>query len=312
MDLEYFVSDFLKASKLAAIASAKWIGKGNKIKADDAATSAMRNVLQKANINCKVVVGEGELDEAPMLHVGEKFCNNTEFQMLDIAVDPLEGTNLCAKGMPGAMTVIAFAKAGDILNCPEVYMEKFVVTPAASDADLEMDYPLEKNLLNIAEAKDCKISDLRVIMLDRERHHSQIDKIRMLGAKVILISDGDIGAVLSVLLGTNDLYIGSGGSPEGILSAIAAKTFKAKMQARLLFNTEEEKEKAKQFGIVKLDKKYSVNDMIKGDGYFIASGVTKGEIFEGVSVENGLYELDSMILSTKNHEMQMIQSSIVS
>lgn len=311
MNLENFIFDFLKASKLAAVACHKWIGRGDKIQADLAATEAMRNVLKASKINAEVVVGEGELDEAPMLYIGEKFNNNPNALALDIAVDPLEGTNLCAKGMPGAMTVIGFAQCGEILRCPEVYMEKFVVTPECSDADLDIDYPLEKNLSNLAKEKTCKISDLRIIMLDRDRHKIYLDKIRGLGAKVILITDGDIGAILSVLLGINDLYIGSGGSPEGILSAIAAKTFKAKMQGRLLFKTDEEKEKAKKFRITDLNKKYSAEDMIKGEGYFIASGVTKSEIFEGVSVENNLYEIHSMILSTKEFEMQMIHSTIM-
>jgi fructose-1,6-bisphosphatase class II len=311
MELEFFVSDFLKASKQAALACNKWIGRGDKIAADDAATTAMRTVLRKGHLNCEIIVGEGELDEAPMLYIGEKFNNKTDLPLLDVAVDPLEGTNLCAKAMPGAMTVIAFANQGSILRCPEVYMEKFVVSPEFSDADLDIDYPLEKNLLNLAEEKCCKISDLRIVMLERDRHKDLLAKIRILGAKAILISDGDVGAVLSVLMGINDLYIGSGGSPEGILSAIAVKTFKGKMQARLLFNTEIEKEKAAKFGITNLNKKYSVNDMIKGDGYFIASGVTKGEILEGVSYSNGLYEINSLILSTKNNEMQMITSSVV-
>jgi len=310
LTLDMFLPAFLEASKRAAIACHHWIGRGDKIAADDAATTAMRNVLKNHYLNCKVVIGEGEMDGAPMLYIGEKFCSNEDLLCLDVAVDPLEGTNLCAKAMPGAMTVIAFAEQGGILNCPDIYMDKLVVTPGFFDA-VDLDFPLERNLLNLANAKECKISDLKIIILERDRHQEIIKKARLLGAKVVLISDGDIAAVLSVLLGFNDMYIGSGGAPEGVLSAIAVKSFKGEMHSRLIFNTEEEKIRAKEFGITDLNKKYCVSDLIKKEGYFIASGVTKGDILEGVSEESGLYEVSSLILSTKHHEMQMINSSIV-
>ena len=310
LTLDMFLPAFLEASKLAAIACYHWIGRGDKISADDAATTAMRNVLKNHNLNCKVVIGEGEMDEAPMLYIGEKFCSDEDLLCLDVAVDPLEGTTLCAKSMPGAMTVIAFAEQGGILNCPDIYMNKLVVTPGFCDV-IDLDFSLERNLLNLADAKECKMSDLKIIILDRDRHQEMIKKARLLGVKVVLISDGDIAAVLSVLLGFNDMYIGSGGAPEGILSAVAVKAFKGEMYSRLIFNNEEEKIRAKEFGIFDLNKKYCVNDLIKKEGYFIASGVTKGDILDGVSEESGLYEVSSLILSTKNHEMQMINSSIV-
>lgn len=309
MNLKSFLPIFLDSSINAAIASYEWIGRGDKIAADGVATNAMREVLKKSQINGEIVVGEGEMDKAPMLFNGEKFGeNHVHLPKIDIAVDPLEGTNLCANGANGAMTVIAYANTGSILRCPDIYMEKLVVSPGF-EIHVDLDHSFEENLLSLASAKQCKLSELKVIMLNRERHQHFLKKARQLGCKVTLITDGDISAVLSVLLGVHDIYVGSGGAPEGILTAVAAKTLNGDIQAKLLFSSDEEKEMGKKFGILDFDKKYRVSDMIKGESYFIASGVTNGEICDGVISDDSAYEVESLVFSSETHEMQTINTT---
>jgi fructose-1,6-bisphosphatase II len=308
MNLKSFLPSFLDASIDAAISSYEWVGRGDKIAADDVATNAMRERLKKSKINATVVVGEGEMDKAPMLFNGEKFGeNNLDVEKIDIAVDPLEGTNLCATGANGAMTVIAFAKENAILRCPDIYMEKLVVSPGY-EIHVDMKNSFEENLVNLCAAKRCKLSELKVILLNRPRHESLIKKARQLGCKITLISDGDISAVLSVLLESQDIYVGSGGAPEGILSAIAAKTLNGDIQGRLLFSNDEEKEVGKKYGIINFDKIYRANDMVKGESYLIASGVTNGEVCDGVVSDDHAYEVESLIFSSKDKEMQTINT----
>ena len=308
MNLKSFLPYFLDASIDAAIASYELIGRGDKIAADDFATNAMRERLRKSKINAEVVVGEGEMDKAPMLFNGEKFGeNNLDIKKIDIAVDPLEGTNLCATGANGAMTVIAFAKKGAILRCPDIYMEKLVVSPGY-EIHVDMKNSFEENLVNLSTAKKCKLSELKIILLNRPRHQHLINKARQLGCKVTLISDGDISAVLSVLLGSQDIYVGSGGAPEGILCAVAAKTLGGNIQAKLIFSNNEEKEMGKKYGILDFDKIYRANDMIQGESYFVASGVTNGEICDGVVCDESAYEIESIIFSSQDREMQTINT----
>ena len=308
MNLKSFLPSFLDASIDAAIASYEWVGRGDKIAADDVATNAMRERLKKSRINAEVMVGEGEMDKAPMLYNGERFgLDNLDIEKIDIAVDPLEGTNLCATGANGAMTVIGFAKSGGILRCPDIYMEKLVVS-AGYEIHVSMKNSFEENLVNLSSAKRCKLSEIKIILLNRPRHEHLVKKARQLGCKVTLISDGDISAVLSVLLGSHDIYVGSGGAPEGILCAIAAKALNGDMETKLIFSSEDEKEAGKKYGIIDFNKIYRANDMVKGESYFIASGVTNGEICDGVVCDDEAYEVESLIFSSKDKEMQTINT----
>jgi len=308
MNVQFALPYFLDASISAAIQSFEWVGRGDKIAADNVATNSMREILKASSINAEVVVGEGEMDEAPMLFNGERFGeNNLHLPKLDIAVDPLEGTNLCATGANGAMTVIAYAKEGKILRCPDMYMEKLVVSPGY-EMYVNIDHSIEENLINLASAKECKLSELRVILLNRERHNHLIKKARQLGCKVILISDGDISAVLSVLLGINDIYLGSGGAPEGILCAIPAIALNGNIQGKLIFENDEQKEAGKKYGIIDFNKKYHAHDMVDGESYFVATGVTNGDSLQGVIFHGDSYETESLVFSSKNREMQTINT----
>jgi fructose-1,6-bisphosphatase II len=298
--LEMFLPSFIKASEEAAIATSSWIGKGDKIAADKAATDAMRAVLKNSPINGIVVIGEGEMDEAPMLYNGEEFFYSDLLPKLDIAVDPLEGTNLCAKNMPGAMTSIAFAPEGSILRCPDMYMEKLVVTPSCSHV-VNLNQSLEENLIKLAEAKNSETSALRMIILDRERHKSYINTARKLNVSVTLLSDGDIGAVISVLLGNHDIYCGSGGAPEGVLGCFAVKALKGEMYGKLIFENEVQKTQAREYGITDFNKQYSSDDMIRSDGYLILSGVTSGDVLKGVEISKEHVNVNSLVFSTKKH-----------
>jgi fructose-1,6-bisphosphatase II / sedoheptulose-1,7-bisphosphatase len=282
----------IEVTEQAAIASYDWVGRGDNQAADQAAVDAMRKALNQLDIKGRIVIGEGERDEAPMLFIGENLGKNIG-EEIDIAVDPLEGTTICATGAANSMSVLAIAKKGDLLNAPDVYMDKIAVSREVSSSDINIDNPVSVNLANIAMAKGKSIEDLTVIILNRPRHNDLINQVRAAGARIQLIEDGDISAVISAVTPDSgvDLYIGSGGAPEGVIAAAAVKTLGGNMMGRLIFRNEEEKKRAEKLGIKDLNKKYYLNDLCKGNCMFAATWVTSG-------LNNGIIKNKDSIITT--------------
>lgn len=284
--LSHLSSDITYVVEQAAIACYDWIGKGDNEAADDAAVKSMRKSLNEMLIRGTVVIGEGERDEAPMLYIGEKVgvkdCKGIE---VDIALDPLEGTTICANAAESSLAVIAFAKKGNFLHAPDVYMDKIAVGAGLPEGVIDLDNSAKKNLQNIAKAKKCDISELTVMILERPRHVELIAKVREAGARVRLIGDGDVAGVIACTSQNTrvDAYMGSGGAPEGVLAAAALRVIGGQMMGRLLFGTnEKQKERAKKMGIKDLSKKYTAEDMAKGDVIFACAGVTDGYMLNGI------------------------------
>ncbi len=298
------ILDLLKATQEASIACLPFIGKGNEKQADKAAVDAMRGALNKLPFRAKIVIGEGERDEAPMLFIGEELGTALNSQeQHDIAVDPLEGTTLCAKSMPGSLSVMAVTKKGGLLNAPDIYMDKI----ACPYPVVDLDCTLENNLAKIAEYKNVPIEELSVIILDRPRHQEIIKKVYEAGAKVKLITDGDIAAIIEVAFQKADLYLGIGGAPEGVLAAAALKTLGGMFQGRLVFNTEQEKQRATTLGIIDLKRKYNLHDLVSQDVIFCATGVTSGSILEGIKMQNSNWVTHSLVLDSRAKKSLFIQ-----
>ncbi|MCL0067997.1 class II fructose-bisphosphatase [Peptococcaceae bacterium] len=276
--------EIARVTEVAALAAARWMGRGKKIEADQAATSAMRKMFDSVNMDGVVVIGEGEMDEAPMLYIGERLGRGKPYPEVDVAVDPLEGTNLVAKGYGNAITVIAVADRGNLLHAPDMYMDKIAVGPRAK-GKIHIDDPLEKTLKIVAEANNKNVSDLTVMILERERHKEKIEEVRRVGARVKLFTDGDVAAAIATALDETgiDLFIGSGGAPEGVIAAVAMKCLGGDMQGRLLPQSEEEYERCKKMGISDPSQVLYLDDMVKSDdAIFAATGVTDGELLKGV------------------------------
>ncbi|MGL9681600.1 MAG: class II fructose-bisphosphatase [Wolbachia sp.] len=291
-DLAY---KLVKVTEAAALVAYKLVGFGDEKGADQVAVNAMRTVLNSMEMNGTIVIGEGERDEAPMLYIKEKVGTGSGPE-IDIAVDPLEGTTICAHYKQGAMSVLAATKRGDFLYTPDVYMEKIAVGKNLPEGVISLKNNIEKNLGNLAKAKGCKVSDLTVTILKRERHNKLIAKIRRLGAKIKLIDDGDIAAVVSLVNGNHDMYTGIGGAPEGVLAAAALSSIGGQMEGRLIFNTDQLKERAKSLNIDDPEKIYSIKDMAKGESVFIATGVTSGELVDGVKFSHNVCSTNSLII----------------
>ncbi len=294
------LTEIAKTTQSAAIACYDFVGRGDEKQADQAAVDSMRSTLNKINFNARIVIGEGERDEAPMLYIGEEVgaLKNSPIQY-DIAVDPLEGTTLCANNMPGSLSVLAITEFGGMLHAPDVYMDKI----AANAPVVDLDESLENNLKNIALYNKRNISDLKVIILDRPRHMEIIARIRELGARVSLITDGDVAAVIAVAMKQADLYLGIGGAPEGVLAASAMKTLGGSMMGRLIFNNEAERLKAAKLNITDLNKKYQLNELVSKDTIFCTSGVTSGPLLKGVIKHGNSYTTESLILFSKTKEI---------
>jgi fructose-1,6-bisphosphatase II / sedoheptulose-1,7-bisphosphatase len=298
----------------AAAACYKWIGQKQSDAADLAAVTAMEKAFSLSEIKGKVVIGEGERDKAPMLYIGQELGNAKELEF-DIAVDPLEGTNLCAHNLPGALTVIAIGKKGTILQAPDIYMEKIIYSKIYPKNLIHLDNSLENNIKLLAKYKQCDISQIKIILLDRERHKSYIESIIKLGANLTLIQDGDISAAILTSLNEDDyfdLYIGTGGAPEGVLAAAALKTLGGHMQARLVFSNEHEKERATKLGINQLDKIYEINDLVRSDVIFCASGVTKGPLLNGIIYNNINQDfiVESLLINSANNNISVITKTL--
>lgn len=276
------VMEFARVTEAAAINCAHWIGKGQKNDADGAAVEAMRKMFDTVAISGTVVIGEGEMDEAPMLYIGEKVGKGGV--EVDIAVDPLEGTNLTAKNMNGAIAVMAIAKKGGLLHAPDMYMDKIVVGPKAKGA-IDINLPPEENMKNVAKALGKDVSDLNIVLLERERHQYIVDAARKLGARCKFISDGDVSPVIATSFGTEgiDMMMGKGGAPEGVIAAAAIKCMGGDMQGRLVPETEEETKRVHEMGIDDVNKVLTLDDLVSTDEVcFIATGVTKGDMLNGV------------------------------
>ena len=281
----------------AAYSSSLLKGKNDKIAADQAAVDSMRNYLNKIDMNGKIVIGEGEMDEAPMLYIGE-ILGTGKGEPLDIAVDPLDGTTLTAKNLPDAISVIAVSEKGNLLQAPDTYMEKIAIGPGYPENIIDLDSSIEDNLKNIAEFKSVKVSDLTVCLLERNRHKKIIQSLKKMSAKIKFISDGDVlGAIYTCMDNFKvDMYVGIGGAPEGVLAAAAIKCFGGQFQGRLVISDNDEKLRATKLGITDVKKKYYLNDIIKGDVIFCAAGVTDGEMLKGIRVE-GLNFLSDLLIT---------------
>jgi len=281
-----FIDEFVKVSTRAALASHYLVGKKDKIAADKAAVDAMRSELNKINMIGEIVIGEGELDEAPMLYIGEKL-GTTIGPELDIAVDPLEGTNFAANNLPGALSVIAVAEKSNLFNAPETYMEK-IATSKVEKGVVDLDYPVKKNIYNLSEFKNKSPEELTACVMDRPRHKKIIDELNSLNVKIKLITDGDVSGAL--LVSNNiyniDIFLGTGGGPEGVLAASALDALNCHFQGRFLFKTDEDKLRAKKMGIIDLKKKYELNEIVSGDSIFCATGITSGDIVKGINITN--------------------------
>ena len=299
--------NLIEITSKSALACYPYIGRNEKILADKAATDVMRSELNKLNIQGKIVIGEGELDEAPMLYIGEKLGNGVGPE-LDIAVDPVEGTNFVAKNLPGAMTVLAVAKKGNLFNAPETYMDKIAIGSHLPKNIVDLDFTVEKNIKNYAEAANKKINEITVCILDRPRHKNIINELNRLNVNLKLISDGDISGVLLV---TDkrfkvDIFMGVGGGPEGVIAAAALDALNCQFQGRFIFETSDDIRRAKQMGIVDLNKKYEINEIVKGESIFCATGITSSELFTGIFKKKDKYVTET-IFTHKKTSMETIK-----
>ncbi len=301
--------ELVRVTEAAALACGRWVGKGDKEAADGAATDAMRRMLETLNINGTVVIGEGEMDEAPMLYIGEKLGSEDAATKVDIAVDPLEGTSICAKGMSGSIATITLAPEGSFLHAPDMYMDKIVVGPAACGA-IDINATPTTNIKRIAEAKGCYIEDLTAVILDRPRHEKTIRELRQSGARIQLISDGDVApAIAAAVEGSGvDMLMGIGGAPEGVLAAAALKSMGGEMQARLIFMNQNERDRARDMGIEDFDKVYSAEEMARGDVVFAATGVTNGDLLKGIRYFSGGAETHSVVMRSKSRTVRFIEA----
>ena len=290
-----YIDLFHNVSVRAALASYYFIGKKDKIAADKAAVDSMRDNLNKINMNGKIVIGEGELDQAPMLFIGENVGNGNGPEF-DIAVDPLEGTNFVANNLPGAMSVIAIAEKSNLFNAPETYMDKIAVSNSEKGL-IDLENSIKKNIQNLAEYKNTQPKNLTVCLLDRPRHKKRIEELRSLGVKLKLLSDGDIsGALLVTKKEYNvDMFLGIGGGPEGVLAACALDSYGCFFQGKFLFDNEKDKLRAKKMGINDLNRKYQLNEIISGDSIFCATGITSGDLVSGISISNNIFKSETLI-----------------
>ncbi len=291
------LEQIIDVAAVAAYQSSLLKGKGDKNAADQAAVDAMRNQLNNMNIKGKVVIGEGEMDEAPMLYIGE-ILGKSDSPIIDIAVDPLDGTKLAANNQPNAISVISISEEGMLLQAPDTYMDKISVGSNLPDNIVDLDEDIKKNIENLAKAKKKNPKDICICMLDRDRHNHFKDGAKSMGSRLKLISDGDVaGAIFSALDSSQvDMYVGIGGAPEGVLAASAIKCLGGQFQARLKIEDEDEIRRAKKLGITDFNKKYNINDLVKGDVIFCLTGVTDGELVSGVRLKNKTYETETFAL----------------
>ena len=302
--------EIVRVTERAAVAAARLRGRGAEKKSDQAAVDAMRRELSGLAIDGTVVIGEGEMDEAPMLFIGEKVGTKAG-PKVDIAVDPLEGTTLCAKNMPGAIATLAMAENGTLLHAPDIYMDKIAVGPGYARDVVDLDAPPEENIVNLAKAKGVQPHAITAMILDRPRHADLINAVRKAGAAVSLITDGDVAGVIHTADPEKtgiDIYLGIGGAPEGVLAAAALRCIGGQMQTRLVLDTEEKRERAARMGIKDPRKKYQIEDMVRGDCLFAATGVTDGRMLRGVHFGGDMIETETVVMRSATGTIRWIRA----
>ena len=303
--------EFVRITEAAALASSRWMGRGNEKAADQAAVDAMRRAFDSVHIDGTVVIGEGERDEAPMLYIGEKVGAATAgAPAVDIALDPLEGTTICAKGLVGAISVIAAAERGNFLHAPDTYMNKIAVGPGAKGV-IDIDAPVRDNVMKVAKALGKDVEEITVTILDRPRHEKLIADVRATGARIHLIGDGDVSAAIATSWRQSgiDLLLGIGGAPEGVISAAAMKCLGGDFQGRLHFRNDEERERAKRMGVSDLDRAYGMEEMARGDVLVCATGVTTGPLLEGVKFLPGHKAYtQSLVMRSKTGTVRTVEA----
>ena len=305
-----FIDQFVNVTSKAAISSYKLVGKNDKVAADKAAVDSMRKELNYLDINGEIVIGEGELDEAPMLYIGEK-VGTTNGPEIDIAVDPLEGTNFAANNLPGALSVIAIAEKNNLFNAPETYMEK-ISAKVKEKGVIDLDYSVKENIFNLSEYLNKKPENITACVMDRPRHKNIINDLNKLGVNIKLITDGDVSGALLVTDDKYnvDIFLGIGGGPEGVLASAALDTFNCIFQGRFLFDTVEDKIRAHKMGIKNLTKKYELNEIVKGDSIFCATGITSGDLVSGIKNENNEF-ISETLVTHKSSGMKKVIKKVV-
>ena len=303
-----FVDQFINVTSKAAYASSFFVGKKDKIAADKAAVDSMRSELNKINMTGEVVIGEGTLDEAPMLYTGE-VLGNKNGPTFDIAVDPVEGTNFVANNLPGGIAVLAVGEKGNLFNAPETYMNK-IATGKIDNGLIDLDYPLEKNIKNLSEFNNKPFSSITVCILDRPRHKKIIDHLKDLNVKIKLITDGDVLGALFVSdpKYNVDMFMGIGGGPEGVLAACALDSYECHFQGRFIFDNEKDIIEAKSMGITDLNKKYELNEIVKGDSLFCASGITNSEVLKGIVIEEDKFISETLVTHKKSNLKKIVKN----
>ena len=304
-----FIDIFHNVTAQAAFASYHQVGKKNKIAADKAAVDSMRNELNKIDMNGQIVIGEGELDQAPMLYIGEKLGSGVG-PNFDIAVDPLEGTNFAANNLPGALSVIAVSENSNLFNAPETYMNKIAIS-SPDKGIVDLDNTVTQNIKNLAEYKNTKPDNLTACILDRPRHKDHIDQLKSLNVKLKLISDGDVSGALLV---TNkkynvDIFLGIGGGPEGVLAASALDAYGCFFQGKFLFDNDDDKLRANKMGIKDFEKKYYLNEIVSGDSIFCATGITSGDLVQGIHFDQNSFTSETLITHKSSGIKKIVQST---
>ena len=304
-----YIDYFVNVTSKAALSASYFVGKKDKIAADKAATDSMRSELNKIDMNGKIVIGEGELDEAPMLYIGE-ILGNKKGPNLDIAVDPLEGTNFAANNLPGALSVIAISEKNNLFNAPETYMDKIAVGQNIPKDVIDLDFSIKKNIQNLADIKNKKPENLTACILDRPRHKKKIEELKRLKVKLKLITDGDVSGALLVSdeKYNVDIFLGIGGGPEGVLAASALDSFNCQFQGRFFFNEERDVLRAKKMGIKDLNKKYNLNEIVTGDSIFCATGITTGDLVKGIRINKNNYISETLV----THKSSNLKKIIIS
>ena len=305
-----FVNLFSDITSKAAIASYPHVGSGNKNEADDAAVKVMRKSLNELDIKGRIVIGEGELDEAPMLYIGEK-VGSYSGEEIDIAVDPIEGTNFVAKNLPGGISVLAAAPKNGLFNSPETYMHKLAFSGQIEKDALDLDFTNEKNFKNLADSLNKNIEDLNICLLDRPRHNDIVETAKKFKINIKLISDGDVAGALLV---TNkifniDLFLGIGGGPEGVIAASALDSYNCNFKGKFIFSTENDKLRAQKMGINEFDKKYDLKDIVKGDSIFSATGITSGDLVSGIKKKNNEFITETLVTHKSQNLVKKIEKT---
>ncbi len=300
--------ELVRVTERAAVAAAGWRGKGDEKAADRSAVEAMRAELERVNISGRIVIGEGERDEAPMLFIGEE-VGSRNGPDVDIAVDPLEGTTLCAKNQPDSICVLAMAERGGLLNAPDVYMQKIAVGSGYPEGVVDLDMSTRENIESLARAKGVPVSEITVCMLDRPRHAPLLEELRQAGCAIKLISDGDIAGIIHAVTTEDtgiDIYLGSGGAPEGVLAAAALRCIGGQMQGRLILDNDEKRERARRMGITDPNRKYRTNELASGDVLFAATGVTDGSMLSGVKLGRSSVQTSTIVMRSWSQTVRWI------